>query len=65
MLHSTTAVFPVEDINLTETVMNATTSISLLSFSTLRTSHAGENTCRGRVLLAAAEVIAASSPLWA
>ena len=59
-----TPVFPGEDSNLAETVKNATTSISFLSFSTLRTSHAGEYTCRGRVLLAAAEVIAASSPLW-
>ena len=55
--------FPVEDINLAKNVRNATTSISLLSFSTLRTSHAGEYTCRGRVLLAAAEVIGASSPV--
>ena len=57
--------FPGEDINLTETVRNATTSISLLSFSTLGTSHAGEYTYRGREFyyIAAAEVIAASSPV--
>jgi hypothetical protein len=58
-----TPVFPGEDSNLAETVKNATTSISFLSFSTLRTSHGGEYTCRGRVLLVTAEVIAASSPV--
>ena len=60
---ATAPVFPGDDIELTETVTNATTSASHLSFLILHTSHAGLYTCRGKVLQGEAEIITASQPV--
>ena len=56
-------VFPGDDIELTETVTNATTSASHLSFLILNTSHAGLYTCRGKVPKGEAEFITTSQPV--
>ena len=60
---ATAPVFPGDEIELTETVTNATTSASHLSFLILHTSHAGLYTCRGKVLKGEAEFITASQPV--
>ena len=60
---ATAPVFPGDEIELTETVTNATTSASHLSFLILHTSHAGLYTCRGKVLQGEAEIITASQPV--
>ena len=60
---ATAPVFPGDDIELTETVTNATTSASHLSFLILHTSHAGLYTCRGKVLQGEAKFITASQPV--
>ena len=61
-----TATAPVlsgDDIELTETVTNATTSASHLFFLILHTSHAGLYTCWGKVLQGEAEIISVSQPV--
>ena len=61
---ATAPVFPGDDIELTETVTNATTSTaSHLFFLILHASHAGLYTCRGRVRQGEAEFITASQPV--
>ena len=60
---ATAPVFPGDDIELTETVTNATTSASQLSFLILHTSLAGLYTCRGKVLQGETEIITASQPV--
>ena len=55
-----------DDIDVAVTVMNDTTTISTLSFSSLRTSHAGPYTCQGTLASPAAKndiISISSSPI--